>query len=70
VIGAAKRVDAQVFATTHSRDCIGALATLYERDPSIEADVSLHRLDRGAQKTTVYSAKELAIAARQHVEVR
>jgi hypothetical protein len=70
VLAEAKRRDLQVFATTHSWDCVAALGKLHEQDPGIETEISLHRIDRARDKTTSYGADEIGIAARRHIEVR
>jgi hypothetical protein len=70
VIEAANRLDIQIFATTHSIDCIHALARLHEKLPDITNDVLLHRIDRGAPTAMTYTAEQLRIAAEHHMEVR
>ncbi len=66
----AKRLNIQVFATTHSLDCVRALGWLYEEAPELASEVTVHRVEKGADVTTVYSAEELQIAARQRMEIR
>jgi hypothetical protein len=70
VVETACRLDVQVFATSHSLDCLRALAWLCEEDLSIAQHVSAHRVERNSPATTRYSAEELAIAARQRMEIR
>lgn len=70
VIETARRLDVQVLATTHSLDCVRALAWLHESDPTLAGDVTLHRVERETTQTVSYSAEELAVAARHHIEVR
>ena len=70
VIQTAKRLDVQVFATTHSSDCVQALGWLAENCPDLAAEISLHRLDRGYDRTTPYTADEIAAAAAHHGELR
>ncbi len=70
IIEAAKRLDIQIFATTHSLDCIHALADLYDQSPEIASELLLHRIDRGAPTAMTYTAEQLHIAAEQHMEVR
>lgn len=70
VTGAAQRLDVQVFATTHSGDCVRALAYLSEHEPNIAREAALFRLEEGASDAVRYAADELAIAARHHIEVR
>ncbi|MBI5495129.1 MAG: AAA family ATPase [Deltaproteobacteria bacterium] len=70
VIETAKRLDVQVFATTHSLDCVNALGWLVETNVALGAEVSLHRIERGRDRTTPYTAAEIAAAARHHSELR
>jgi AAA domain, putative AbiEii toxin, Type IV TA system len=70
VIATAKRLDVQVFATTHSFDCVSGLGAILDADPSMSDDVALHRLERGQGHTTPYDASEIAAAARYHMELR
>ncbi|MFL6194060.1 MAG: AAA family ATPase [Thermoanaerobaculia bacterium] len=70
VIETAKRLEMQVFATTHSLDCVRALARLRKRYPEIAADVTLHRVEKDSPTTVVYDAEELVIAADSQIEVR
>lgn len=70
VIGTARRLDTQVFATTHSEDCVRALAEAAEKDPEAAADISLHRIDPGETETMRYSADRLIGAIEHHIEVR
>ncbi|MFB1488509.1 MULTISPECIES: ATP/GTP-binding protein [unclassified Thiocapsa] len=70
VIESARRLDVQVFATSHSGDCIRALAWLQTDAPDLAADISVHRIDRAAPAAVRYSAADIEIAARHHIEVR
>jgi hypothetical protein len=70
VIKTAQRLDVQVFSTTHSHDCVYALATLCEADPALAAEVAVHRIERSNPRTVRYSAEEIAIAAEHRLEVR
>ncbi len=70
VIETAKRLDVQVLATTHSLDCVRALAWVREENPETSSDVILHRVERDIPKTTAYTMDELSIAARNYLEVR
>jgi len=66
----AKRLDVQVFATTHSLDCVRALARLRKKQPEIAAEITVHRVEKGAQRTIAYDADEIVVAADSHIEVR
>lgn len=70
IIEVAVRLDIQVFATTHSGDCLRALAWLNEEKPDYENIVSVYRIDRSLEKATRYSAGEIEVAERQQIEVR
>ncbi|WP_156427499.1 ATP/GTP-binding protein [Thiohalocapsa sp. ML1] len=70
IIEASRRLGVQVFATTHSGDCIRALAWLQTEHPELAQDVSVHRIDKDAPSAVRYSAEDIEIAARHHVEVR
>jgi hypothetical protein len=70
VIETAKRLDVQVFATTHSLDCVHALAWVQEKNPQLAEAVTLHRIEKESPSTVIYSMNEIAIAARSHIEVR
>lgn len=70
IIETAQRLNIQVFATTHSLDCVRALAWLYEQHPEYQTEVTLHRLERGLDSTIRYTLDEIDIAARQHMEIR
>src|SRR3954466_4783480 len=70
VIENAQRLGLQVFATTHSLDCVRALARLRNRYPELGAEVMIHRVERNQTKTVVYDTDDIGVAARGHIEVR
>jgi AAA15 family ATPase/GTPase len=67
---AARRFDVQVFATTHSWECIGAAHRAFEAAKTY--DFRLHRLDRvdGDIEAVVYDQKMLSTAMATDLEVR
>jgi predicted ATP-dependent endonuclease of OLD family len=69
VFGAARELDVQVFATTHSFDCIQSLAEVcVNGDP--HDHVTLQRIESGGPKAVPYSEAEIAQAAKRNIEVR
>lgn len=70
IIETATRLDVQVFASTHSLDCIQALAEVCEKVPHLGAEVSVHRAQEGASATVRYSANDLALAIKHEMEIR
>jgi AAA15 family ATPase/GTPase len=70
VIETARRLDVQVFATSHSGDCVRSLAWLQSDDSNLASEVSVHRIEKGVNEAVRYSAAEIETAARHHIEVR
>jgi len=70
VVETAARLNIQVFATTHSLDCVHALARLRNKYPEVASQITLHRVERGAPTTVHYDTEELVIAAESEIEVR
>jgi hypothetical protein len=71
VLSLASTLHVQVFATTHSWDCIQAFA--FAANGSAEVDGMLHRIEnrgRDTLRVIEMSEADLAIVARQRIEVR
>jgi AAA domain, putative AbiEii toxin, Type IV TA system/AAA ATPase domain len=72
VADAARELEIQVFATTHSLDCVRSLAALCSEDPGIAEDVSIQRIETDTEVSTTYTPSEilaLARAATTQVEI-
>jgi AAA15 family ATPase/GTPase len=70
VYAMASRLDIQVFATTHSRDCCRALAEVVrEADPELP-DVTLQRIEPDSEQSVAFSAEEIVVADERGIEVR
>ena len=70
---AARQFDVQVFATTHSFECIGAAHQAFSEDlPGLQDDLRLHRLDRvnGDTVAKTYDREILGAAMEMRLEVR
>lgn len=67
VFETAERLNVQVFATTHSRDCYEALAAITQRD---RREVSIQRIERGRVDAIGFSEGAIAAAAAGDIEVR
>ncbi len=70
LVNAAKAYDVQVFATTHSQDCIRGLAWLCERHPDLGVDVSVQKIDPDLDESIDLDSEKLQIAVEQAIEVR
>lgn len=70
ILETARILNVQVFATTHSIECIKAFS--HAASESEESDVALIRLDEfnGNLRAVEYSEEELEIARTQNIEVR
>jgi AAA domain, putative AbiEii toxin, Type IV TA system/AAA ATPase domain len=70
VIETAQRLDVQVFATTHSRDCYESLAAVLRDAEVTPGTAAVHRIDRERNRTVVYDERRIIIAAEDDIEVR
>jgi energy-coupling factor transporter ATP-binding protein EcfA2 len=66
---AAREFGVQVFATTHSFDCIYSLAQVCENEEDRQA-VTIHRIDAAKAQSVRYDEDEIAAAAEHQIEVR
>lgn len=65
---AAEELDVQVFATTHSRDCIYALAQVARADVTDGSEVTIQRIE--GDHAVAYNEQEIVLAAERGIEVR
>jgi len=66
----AKRANVQVFATTHSLDCVKGLAWLCENYPDLRTEVSLQKIDSSLEQAVALDAQQIVMAVNQGMEVR
>lgn len=68
----AKRLNVQVFATTHSRDCYESLAAIALSDEHAGggADVTIQRIERSKGTAVAFTGGEIVVAAERELEVR
>jgi predicted ATPase len=70
IIETARRLDVQVFATTHSKDCLEGLARLHEEHAELTASVTAFRLEQGRSEPVRMSVETVAATLEGQVEVR
>jgi len=70
IVEAARKMDIQVFATTHSLDCVKGLAWLCENHSELREEVALHKIDASLNHSVAFDAEQIAIADEQGIEVR
>jgi len=66
----AKRLNVQIFATTHSNDCWKSLSDIANAENPSEDGITIHRVEKGKSKSIVFTERQIAIAAERHIEVR
>ncbi|HYH65251.1 MAG TPA: AAA family ATPase [Urbifossiella sp.] len=66
----ARRLNVQVFATTHSRDCYESLAAVCRDEVTVGSEVTIQRIEPKKGRSVAYSEAEIIAAARWATEVR
>ena len=66
----ARRLNVQVFATTHSYDCVKSLAAICDPDALANNHVTIQRINSSKSKAVAYTEAEIKVAAERHIEVR
>ncbi len=66
----AKRLNVQVFATTHSQDAVNSLASIAREDRNGSSEVTIQRIERDKQRAVSFSEKEIVVASERGIEVR
>lgn len=70
VAEAAKEFNIQIFATTHSYDCVRSLAAVCRDDVRIGSDVTIQRLEVDKERAISYNEAEIIALARDNIESR
>lgn len=70
VIKTAQELDVQVFATTHSLDCLNGLQDAISSDPDLAEHVAVHRIERVIDEAVTLSGDEFALAMLRESEIR
>ncbi len=70
VVDTARKSSVQVFATTHSQDCIRGLASLVESRADLAEEVSMQKVERALGRAVRLDAEGIQVAVKQNIEVR
>ena len=70
VVGAAQSSNVQVFATTHSFDCVKGLGTLIRSRPDLAKHVAVQKVHRSLKQAVCVPGEDIAIAVEDDIEVR
>ena len=66
----AKQFNVQVFASTHSYDCVQSLSTICRSDDEAAGEVSIQRIEANKSVAIAFSEAEIQTAAERHIEIR
>jgi AAA15 family ATPase/GTPase len=66
----AKKLNIQVFATTHSRDCWQSLAELITEEKITDNEITIQRIDKEKSQSVIFDPEEIVIAATINLDVR
>ncbi|MEM9006491.1 MAG: AAA family ATPase [Cyanobacteria bacterium P01_F01_bin.86] len=66
----AKRLNVQVFATTHNSDCWTSLAAIASRESPSEEGITIQRIEKDKPNSIVFTERQVIIAAERGIEVR
>jgi len=70
IVETARRANVQVFATTHSSDCVRGLSWLCESYPDLRSEVSLQKVEPRLDEAVALDAEGIMMAVDQGMEVR
>lgn len=70
VVETAERYDVQVFATTHSYDCIKGLDALMKSRPDLSESVAIQKVHRSLEQAVCIPGEDIPIVVEQDIEVR
>jgi predicted ATP-dependent endonuclease of OLD family len=67
---AANDLEVQVFATSHSFDCVHSLASICVNGSVSKNEVTIQRIENGKTSAIPYTEAEVRIASERNIEVR
>lgn len=70
IVDTARQYSVQVFATTHSYDCLRGLAALVESHPEFAQYISTQKIERSLGRAVRFDATDIQAAIEENIEVR
>ncbi|MFO0874082.1 MAG: AAA family ATPase [Phycisphaerales bacterium] len=70
VIETSKRLGIQVFAATHSWDCIEGLGDYCRENPDMACEVAVHKIERSLTQSVTFSGDRIPSVVENKVEIR
>ena len=67
---AAKRLNVQVFATTHNSDCWQSLAAIANSEHPSSDGITIQRIEKDKPQSVLFTERQVAIAVERGIEVR
>jgi AAA15 family ATPase/GTPase len=66
----AKKLNVQVFATTHNSDCWTSLAEIASAEEPSEEGITIQRIEKDKPHSIIFTERQIVIAAERGIEVR
>jgi predicted ATP-dependent endonuclease of OLD family len=70
ICATARKLNVQVFATTHSSDCWKTLADNAVEENFAAIPIRIHRINKDRNKAETFTNKEMHLALNREIEVR
>ena len=70
VVKVAQKLKVQIFATTHSYDCIRGLGSLLQSRPELDDQVSIQKIHGSLKQAACLRGDQIRVAVEQDIEVR
>ena len=70
IFSAAQEFNVQVFATTHSYDCVHSIASICRGDARAANDVTIQRIEANKSVSIPFTEAEIKMAADRQIEIR
>ena len=70
LVEVAKEADVQIFATTHSQDCIRGLGFLVKSRPDLAQHLSIQKAHTSLAQAVCFAGEEIATAVEQDIDLR
>jgi len=70
VVKTAVQSGTQVFATTHSADCVKGLGVFCKQSPDLAQTVSAHKIERDLSRSVDFDGADVLSAVEQEIEIR
>lgn len=70
ILATARKLNIQVFATTHNSDCWTSLAKLIQSEEIEPNEITIQRIESHKKQSVAFNEKQIVIAAERGIEVR